>query len=216
MPTITKITEQKRRKNRRSVYVDGKFAFGCNVNVVAKFRLVEGMAVTGEMLTAIEQGELRQECFDRAMKALERRLHSRAELAKKLARDEYPPELVGRVLDQLEELGYVNDQRFAETRAESAARHKHHGQNRARMELAKRGVDRETARQAIENVYDQHDSAATARDLASRKMRSLSSLEPAVARRRLYGMLLRRGFDYDTIKPVVEEVLGSYDEPAAE
>jgi hypothetical protein len=28
-----------------------------------------------------------------------------------------------------------------------------------------------------------------------------------VARRRLVGMLQRRGFDYDSIKPVVDEVL---------
>ena len=38
MPTITKIDEQKRRANRRSIYIDGEFAFGCNVNVVARFR----------------------------------------------------------------------------------------------------------------------------------------------------------------------------------
>ena len=31
------------------------------------------------------------------------------------------------------------------------------------------------------------------------------------ARRRLAGMLLRRGFDYDTVRPVIDEVLG--DEP---
>jgi hypothetical protein len=33
-------------------------------------------------------------------------------------------------------------------------------------------------------------------------------LEPAVARRRLVGMLQRRGFDYASIKPVVDDVLG--------
>lgn len=36
----------------------------------------------------------------------------------------------------------------------------------------------------------------------------LAKLDPAVARRRLVGMLQRRGFDYDAIKPVVDEVLG--------
>jgi regulatory protein len=112
----------------------------------------------------------------------------------------------------LEELNYVNDQRFAETRAELAAKYKHHGSNRARIELAKKGVDRETARQAVANVYESHDSAADARALAMKKMRSLARLEPHVAKRRLYGMLLRRGYDYDTIKPVVEEVMGRDEE----
>ena len=46
MPVITKISEQKRRANRRNIYLDGKFAFGCNLNVVAKFRLREGMTLS--------------------------------------------------------------------------------------------------------------------------------------------------------------------------
>ena len=209
MPTITQITEQKRRKNRRSVYLDGKFAFGCNLNVVAKFRLREGLVLSAEQLTEIEQGELRQDCFDKAIKCLERRLHSRSELNTKLRKFDYPAALIGSVLDQLQEMNYVNDQRFAETRAELSARYKHHGSNRARVELAKKGVDRETARRAIEVVYESHDTTADARALAMKKMRSLSRLAPAVAKRRLYGLLLRRGFDYDTIKPVVEEAFGS-------
>jgi regulatory protein len=209
MPTITQITEQKRRKNRRSVYLDGKFAFGCNLNVVAKFRLREGLVLSAEQLTQIEQGELRQECFDKAIKCLERRLHSRSELNTKLRKFDYPAAIIGSVLDQLQEMNYVNDQRFAETRAELSARYKHHGSNRARVELAKKGVDRETARRAIEVVYESHDTAADARALAVKKMRSLSRLAPAVAKRRLYGLLLRRGFDHDTIKPVVEEAFGS-------
>ncbi len=216
MPTITQITEQKRRKNRRSVYLDGKFAFGCNLNVVAKFRLQEGMTISADELVTIEQGELRQECFDRAIRFLERRLHSRSELNTKLKKYDYPTDLITVVLDQLQEMNYVNDQRFAETRAELAAKYKHHGSNRARMELAKKGVPRETARKAVETVYESHDSSAMARDLAMKKMRSLARLAPAVAKRRLYGMLLRRGFDWDTIKPVVEEALGSIDEPAAD
>jgi hypothetical protein len=36
----------------------------------------------------------------------------------------------------------------------------------------------------------------------------LKKLDPQVARRRLVGMLQRRGFDYDSIKPVIEEVIG--------
>ena len=40
----------------------------------------------------------------------------------------------------------------------------------------------------------------------------LKKLDPAVARRRLIGMLQRRGFDYDDIKPVVDRVLGGHDD----
>ena len=84
MPVITKIIEQKRHPNRRNVYLDGKFSFGCNVTVVARFRLRPNLNLTIEQVREIEQGEVRQECFDAAMGFLQHRLHSRAELFRKL------------------------------------------------------------------------------------------------------------------------------------
>jgi regulatory protein len=209
MPTITKIAEQRRRPNRRNVHLDGAFAFGVNLNVVARFRLREGMNLTPEQVTDIERGEVRQEAFDQATKFLGQRLHSRAELHRKLMRREYGERIVNDVLEQLEQLGYVDDKRFATAKALSAAQHKHHGKRRAAVELTKAGVKGETASRALEDVYEAHDSMAVARQLAEKKAPALRKLDPVVARRRLVGMLLRRGFTYDDIRPVIDEVLGS-------
>ena len=208
MPTITRISEQKRRPNRRNVFLDGSFAFGCNLNVVAQFRLREGMVLSEQQVRQIQLGEVKQECFDEAMHSLESRLHSRAELYKKLMRREYGEDVVNAVLDDLSRLGYVNDEQFAKTKAMSAAQHKYHGRRRAFMELLKAGVKGDVADKALDDVYDAHDSTAAARQLAEKQAPRLRKLEPVVARRRLVGMLQRRGFDYDLIKPVVDEVLG--------
>jgi regulatory protein len=212
MPTITKITEQRRRANRRNVFLDGRFAFGVNLNVVAKFRLREGMALSEEQVREIETGEVRQECFDQAMGYIEGRLHSRKELHRKLMRREYGETIINGVLDDLERLGYVNDAQFARSKAQSAAQYKQHGRRRAYMELLKSGVKPDVANQALNDVYEQHDSLSVARELVRRKAPGLRRLGPIVARRRLVGMLQRRGFDYESIKPVVDEVLGGGDE----
>ena len=212
MPLITQIIEQKRRANRRSVYLDGRFAFGCNLNVVVKFKLREGMDLSGEQVEAIKRGEVRQECFDKAMEYLGRRLHSSSELRTKLMQREYGEEIVAGVIEDLARLGYVDDERFAKTRALSAAQHKHHGRRRARMELIKRGVKPQVADRVLDEVYEQTDSVALARQLAIKQAPRLRKLDPTVARRRLTGMLQRRGFEYDAIKPVIDEVLGE-DEP---
>src|SRR5436305_2553696 len=191
MPVITRIAEQKRRANRRNVYLDGAFAFGCNLNVVAKFRLREGMNLTDAQVEEILRGEVRQECFDKAMEALQSRLHSRSELYKKLTRREYGEAVINGVLDDLARLGYVDDERFAKNKALSAAQYKHHGRRRAMVELLKSGVKGEVARKALDDVYDAEggavDSVATARMLARKKAPSLRKLDPLVARRRLVG-----------------------------
>lgn len=208
MPVVTKILEQKRSPNRRSVYLDGRFAFGCNLNVVARFRLREGMTLSAAQVASILQGEVRQECFDAALKMLQTRLHARVELRRKLLRREYVEGTVDDVLDDLARLGYVDDARFAKTVTLSAAQHRQHGRRRAMVELLKRGVEQETARSAVEDVYETTDSLSIARRLAEKKAASLRRLDPLVARRRLAGMLARRGFEYDVVKPVIDEVLG--------
>lgn len=216
MPTITAITPQKRKANRRNVHLDGAFAFACNLNVIAKFRLVEGMTLSDDQVTAIRQGEVRQEVFDAAMRFLERRMHSRAELKTKLLKQEHDAATIESVLDDLERLNYVDDAKFAQAKVEQAAKVRHHGRRRAAIELLKAGVKGEAGRIALEKTYDTHDSLGVARELARKKAKSLAKLDPQVARRRLFGMLQRRGFEYDVVRPVIDEVLGQHDGAADE
>jgi regulatory protein len=209
MPTVTKISEQRRRPNRRNIFLDGRFAFGCNVNVVARFRLRDGMSLSQRQVDTILLGEVRQECLDDALKLLERRLHSRKELSTKLSRQEHGTAVIDDVLEELGRLGYVDDERFARTKALAAARYKQHGRRRAMVELLKRGVKGDVARRALDDVYADQDTLAIAKKLAEKQAPRLCKLEPTVARRRLVGMLLRRGFDYDDIGPIIAQVLGT-------
>src|SRR5207249_3572988 len=106
------------------------FAFGLNENVVARFRLREGMMIAQEQVREIQEREVRQECFDEGMKFLARRLHSREELKRKLERNDYPQGVVEAVLVDLQRLGYVDDRKFATAKALASAQYKHHGRRR--------------------------------------------------------------------------------------
>lgn len=207
MPTITRISEQKRRPNRRSVFVDGDFAFGLNLNVVAKYKLREGMTLSVEQIDEIQRGEVRQECFDHALRLLGQRLHSRTELHKKLSRREYGNAVVEPVLDDLVRLGYIDDERFAKTMALSLLQHRRVGARRAVMELVRVGVKSDLAQRAVDEVYSTSDPVAEAKRLVSKQIDRLRKLEPMVARRRLSGLLQRRGFDFDTVKQVIDQTL---------
>jgi regulatory protein len=208
LPTITKILEQRRRANRRNVHLDGTFAFGCNLNVIARFRLREGLELTLEEIEKIQQGEVRQECFDAATRYLESRLHSRSELKRKLIRKEMREPIIEGVLDDLQRMGYIDDARFALAKAASAAKHKHHGPRRAIAELMRAGIKSDVAKKAAAEVYAANDSVEIAMNLAERQSARLKKLDPVVAKRRLVGMLMRRGFDFESIKPVIAKVLG--------
>jgi regulatory protein len=204
MPTITRISAPKRTPNRRAIFIDGKQAFTIHVNVVARLRLRENIEISPDLRRQIEQTQVKQECVDAALRYLTRRLHSRSELTRKLHRAEYPDAIVTEVLDDLTRQGYLDDARFAETRALAAMQHKQIGQRRAKIELLKTGIRGEIADRAVSQVYAESDPTAVARRLAEKQAPRLRRLPPEVARRRLSGMLQRRGFDYESIRPVID------------
>lgn len=212
MPIVTQIAIPRRSPNRRKVYLDGQPAFTCNITVIARFRLREGLDLTDEQVQQIQQGEVRQECMDHALGILQRRLHSRAELHRKLSTREYPLAMIDDVLDQLTQMSYVDDARFAHVRAQAAAENRHHGPRRALLELRKTGINSTLAEQTIQSIYDQQDPVAIAMKLAGKQAPRLKKLDPPVARRRLAGLLQRRGFDYDTIQAVTRKILGDEDQ----
>ena len=80
------------------------------------------------------------------------------------------------------------------------------------MELVKSGVSRVVAEKALGHVYEGADATSEARRLAMKKAPALRKLDPLVARRRLVAMLQRRGFEYEDIKPILDEVLGGHGE----
>lgn len=149
-----------------------------------------------------------QKCRDAALDLLSRRLHSEAEMRRKLSRKKIASEIIDTVILELKKLGYVNDRRFAETKSLSAMQYKQHGRRRAFVELIKSGVKSDVAAAALDDVYNAADSTETARQLARKKAPALRRLDPVTARRRLAGMLQRRGFEYETVKSVIDEVLG--------
>jgi regulatory protein len=207
MPTITRIEQQKRRPNRRSVYIDNDFAFGCNVNVIARFRLREGMTIDNDLRRRIEEGEVQQEAFDHATRLLGMRMQSERELRMKLGRKDYGPGVIDAVIENLKRLNYVDDAKFAASRAKDQATLKKHGQARAVQELMKAGVSRDLADKATAKAYEAIDPRESAVETARKKAATLSRYDAETAKRRLIGFLQRRGFDYETVQYAVGKTL---------
>lgn len=210
MALVTAIKPQKRSATRVSVFLDGRFAFGLNQRVAERFGLKLGMELVPADVERILKGQVQQDCFDKGMQYVSRRMHSRKELSQKLARAEFPADVVEAALSRMEELGYVNDSEFARQRLASAQR-KLIGERRARAELMRSGVKGDVASDAIEQHFSSDEAKQNAQKLIDKNLPRLSRLDPMTAKRRLIGLLQRRGFDYETIKPLVAAALGELD-----
>ncbi|WP_324653213.1 regulatory protein RecX [Georgenia sp. H159] len=137
---------------------------------------------------------------------------SRAQLAEKLAARDVPEELSERLLDRFEEVGLVDDAAYAEMLVRS--RHQERGLARRALshELRLKGIAPEVAEHALEQI-DDDDEHTAALDLAVRKARSNRGLDPVKRRRRLAGMLARKGYSPGVAMRAVDEALAAEGQP---
>lgn len=133
----------------------------------------------------------------------------RAGLAAALARKGVPPDAAARVLDRLTEVGLIDDAAYAQSFVESRHRHGALGADALRGELRRKGVDSETASSAVALV-DREAEYERARAFLERRVDSAMAHGPEAARRRLLGLLARRGYPADLAQRVVREVMAAY------
>ena len=150
-----------------------------------------------------------------ALRQLTAAPRSRAQLAEAMARRDVPEDVADRVLDRFTEVGLVDDAAYAEILVRS--RHAERGMSRRAlaMELRRKGVDDEVAREALEQV-DDADEEQAARALARKKLRATRGLDREVRLRRAYGALGRRGYGGSLVSRVVREELAAEDADAGD
>ena len=137
---------------------------------------------------------------------LGRQMQTRSQLAEKLRKKEIPDDIAAAALDRFEELHLLDDAGYAETFVRS--RHTERGLAKRALgyELRKRGIDDETAAEAL-STLDEDQEAGTARRLVDSRLRATRGLEPQVRTRRLVGMLARKGYSGSIAFRVVKEAL---------
>lgn len=134
-----------------------------------------------------------------ALRFLEARSRSEAEVRRRLTQAGYRESLVDRAIARLGELGVLDDAAFARQWVESRDRARPRGEIALRRELALRGVDREVVDGLLAERADGTDGEAdtdAARRLLERRGTSLLRVaDPRARRQKAYALLARNGFD---------------------
>jgi regulatory protein len=150
--------------------------------------------------------ELESAVRERCLTLLSHQPRTRAELERSLSRAGAPDDVAAAVLDRLTQVGLVDDTAYAEAYVRTGVGVRRRGTRSLRAELRGRGVAPEVIDLATAQVDDQ-DERDTALALAARRAQGLARLAPEVRRRRLMGLLLRRGFSAAAVNDVVTQVL---------
>jgi SOS response regulatory protein OraA/RecX len=113
----------------------------------------------------------------------------------RLRRRDYPDDTIATALARLVSDGHVDDGRAARARARHEIAIKRHGRGRVLRQVEALGVDRDTAQQAVAAAFEGIDEDRLLADALARRLRGrpLPTDRPSLGK--LYGWLLRQGFD---------------------
>src|SRR5690606_11437998 len=119
----------------------------------------------------------------------------------RLKRDDWPDDVIDRVLLRLREQGYLNDENFAQMWVENRSHSKPRGARMLQQELRQKGIERETIDAAMpDDEAEQENAVFALQKLLRSKERAWQNLDERERREKAIQFLMRRGFNYSDAK----------------
>ena len=200
MPTITQIKETK--KGRLALFLDGEFAFSLDEDTFAAAALHEEDEVEEWRLEELRRQSDTRKALDKAMDLLSLRDHAAGELYQKLCRKFDGPSAAYAVA-KAQELGLLDDAAFARRRAAELLR-KRKSRRAILDDLAAKGIDRDTAAEAVEALYADEEQDPELTAAAQLVQRHYAAKLAAGRRDQVAAALARRGFSHAVIRQALE------------
>ena len=159
-----------------------------------------GGCIGEEQLAALTAQSAYNRAHDTALYWLGQRDFSGKELEKKLIAGEAPPAVAAAVAERLRQVGLLDDAAYARRAARSLTQYKQYPRRRVEQELLRRGIDRQTAREAVEET----DSDDFQQALALVQKKYYNKLTDRDLRQKTVAALARRGYSFEVARRAVE------------
>lgn len=159
--------------------------------------------ITVEDITRLQEESDLRRAKNKALDYISRRPYAEKELLRKLI--PYAGESAARAaVERMKELNLIDDELFAKMTAERLHEFKHMAPRAVAMELRRKGIERDLADSAAQELSEAEDSREHIEVLLRGKYASALSTEKGV--RRAVNGLMRLGYEYYDIKAVLCEI----------
>lgn len=206
MPRLTQIKETK--KGRLALFLDGEFAFSLDEDTFAAAHLHEDDELEPWQVEQLRKQSDTRHALDKAMDYLSLRDHASGELYQKLCR-KFDAHSAAYAVARAGELGLLDDAGFARRRAAELLR-KRKSRREILNDLAAKGIDRDTAAEAVESLYDETEEGEDPEMASVQALleRQYAAKLAAGKRDQVAAALARRGFSH----AIIREALAAYED----
>lgn len=198
---VTKISVQKKNQDRYSLFHKDLFLIGVSRKTLNDFSIKEGVTLTPSLYRQLNDAEdlvaIREACF----RYLSGRDHSSFEIKQKVGKKGYNENDIARVIENLSEGGYLNDEKFATKFVEEKTELNQWGPKKIRSHLYKKGIDRQIIDKVLTHKTDDLQLQQICVDLVmKRKRHFLRENDDFKRKQKIYRYLAGRGFSGSVIK----------------
>ena len=178
------------RTRRRSIALrlDGMAWLRVEPEALGELGVAEGDEIDDPRRTSVEEALTRVRARLFVVRSLAVKMQSAAEIEKKLAARDVPPEVARQAIERVKGYGYIDDASLAGQLARGMQA-RGYGRRRAEQKLRTRGLPRALADTALDEAYGDRDEVALAREALGRR-----AVGDDADRRRAVAFLARRGF----------------------
>lgn len=204
MAVVTELKYQK-NKSRANVYLDGVFCCGLEVATIMKNAIKVGTEISSKQLENIQAESELERATEKALSLLERQKYTKKQIKDKLKLKGYLPATIDKVVEKLENYGYISDENYAESYIRSI---NNKSKKEIRFMLQSKGVSAEKIEKAIEE--SNFNEEETVFKLAEKFMKYK---EPTPENKvKLVAYLYRKGFSYEDINKIKNRFSVDFDE----
>ncbi|MBQ3328219.1 MAG: regulatory protein RecX [Clostridia bacterium] len=209
-----KLTAKPGKGEKIHLSLDGEYIATVNADYWFTCGIKSGSEVTPEQLEELLTESARRKMMNKALDLLSMRDYSRRELADKLVTKAWEKkeqkdmdlgslkQQASDICDRLEELGLLNEERFARSYVDELIRRKHLSKSGLKTALIQKGVQRDIIETVLEEV--DVDPVEQIRELLATKFKN-RDLSDEKQKTRTVNALLRLGYHYNEIHAAMGE-----------
>ncbi len=198
--TITDIVPK--RKGLSAIYIDDEFAMKLDSEIILISKFSVGSEINDDELKELVDKSNEKRAKDKALWLISYRDHSKKELCDKLIKTA-DRESAEKAAQRMEELGLIDDEKFARRYANQLINVKHMSERAAQFKLVEKGIDKDLACEILEEMDinpREHISM-----LIEKKY--LNCLGDEKGRKRAVNALQRMGYFWGDISSVLNDYI---------
>jgi regulatory protein len=217
MPKISLVEPQKKNPKRFNIFLDGEFAFGADEDLVVNRRLVVGKEIALQDLEKIlfeaEVGKLMERMYrlfsirQRSEKEVRDYFRIKNQVYRIKDKEQISPLIVDSVVEVLKKKGLVNDLEFAKAWVEARRKSKQKGIKALKAELFQKGIEKEIIEEVVSQQAAGNSEEGLAKQALEKKMNHWKDLSVVEFKKKAFEYLMRKGFEYDVVREVIENSL---------